>query len=325
MTNELETQPRAERPPYIKTEADRTAPYKNTELRDKLAKADEYFINQSAIKEAGHEYLEDLYQFLRDVQAIDTANPHTAEGKKLLDESLIWTEIARVRHHLYTRERNHLSNTQELSRWQGAGTAFARAVLRHLGEEKARLALASYWQVQEEMFTKEFGSLSQTELAGEFGRHKRGVLTAVAFEESLGLLDGWTFKIADKRKDAAQSIDYTLQSLDGNTFLVQLTSTNKPDAPVAACQEMTAKRKPKDLSGKEGRFWKGVNAYVINRQLQPAKVRAVYVTLSQNDINPTTGQPSAVLQQELTKSLDSVDTRGGWSDPAALSYERRPR
>ncbi|MDP3997622.1 MAG: hypothetical protein Q8P73_03950 [bacterium] len=297
-------------------------PYTIPQLREELARIGSTLDEQPLTKEDGTTYLEKLYAFLKHVGAIDNKTPNISTAKKHLDTSLIFTEIARARVGLFAGDRSRLSNTRELSRWHQESSDFLRDTVRLYGEDKSRAAIVSYWQEQEAIFTNQFQQTPSHTLRAEFERHKSGVLAAVAFEDSLRTLEGWRIKHADPKLDAGRAIDYVLESLDGNIFLVQLTSTQSPSAPIAECRMMTSK-KPKNISDKETRFWRGVNSYVPARKLDPEKVKAVFITLSQRYIDDATGTPNQTLRQELTKSLDAIDAKDiGWSDSNSLSFQR---
>lgn len=313
MPHTLEAPPDEKHPAFIEPDSNRTTPYKFAELRDILSEADSRFVDEVEVEGTSETYLTELYTFLKNISGTNASDPNISEAKKYLDESLILTEISRVRFSLYSRERSRLSNTSELSRWHGESTAAIRSVLRLYGPEKAGPALQSYWQEQETLFSRQLPGIPPQELKEEFERHKSGVLAAVAFEEALQESGGWQQLPTNAKLDAARAIDYIVRSPDENIFLIQLTSTKSPVTESGIWRAMTAKR-PKNISEKEARFWRGVNGYVTARRLNPLSVRAVFLTLPQKQFDPTTGMPSQALKKEIAIALDSIDARDlGWS------------
>lgn len=325
MTTQLEAKPEAKQPEFVTLVPERAAPYKFKELRETLEAADNKFVPRAADNAAGEAFCKELYGLLKDVSETDQKYG-VSETQKRLESATVFTEIARTRHVVYAQERSRLSNTKELARWHSETAAVILNVLRLDGSDKARGSLANFWEIERKIFTKDCPAVPPAELTAAFERHKAGVLAAVAFEESLAAaLPDWKMEPANERLDAGRAIDYKLTSLDGNTFFIQLTSTTKDDVPPADVMEFTAKQKPAHLSAKEARFWRGVNTYVLNKRLDPEKVRAAYVTLSSEYYDSVTGAPSSALEQDLKKPLDRIDATGSWSSAVATISHRLPR
>lgn len=312
----------APRPPkasrFISPEENRTAAYKPQELYEKLTTADRVFTSQTLNKTTSEEYLTELYAFMKEIDAYesDSDDPKIAELERRFNYALLRTEINRIRYQLHHNERSKLSNTRELAEWQISSTNFIRNVLRAYDFKKSISIISRYWDAQERIFTAALPGMSEKELKEQFERQKHGVLAAVALEESLSELDGWTIQPGSSKLDAERAIDYVMESSRKNTFLVQLTSTKKPGDPAVSCTQITEKQQPRSMPEKQARFWRGARHHITKRNLDRSAVRTVFVTLSQEHIDPNLGIPTDELQDELKQAFDSVDTRGGgWTPP----------
>jgi hypothetical protein len=312
-------------PQFIFPKESRTTAYKPRELYNKLVESDKAFTNQPPDKTTSQTYLEELYAFMKDIDAYesDSKDPKIAELERRFNYALIRTEINRVRHQLYHNERSKLSNTRELAEWQITTTEFIRNIRRAYDFEESSSIISQYWGAQERIFTAALPGMSDKKLKEQFERQKHGALAAVAFEESLSELDDWTMQPGSSKLDAERAIDYVIESPRKNTFLVQLTSTRESNIPAAACMQIMEKHQPSDMPEKQGRFWRGARHHIIQRNLDPSIVRTVFITLSQEHIDPNLGIPTDDLRDELEQSLDSIDARGGgWT---TASHPRLPR
>lgn len=230
-----------------------------------------------------------------------------SENDQLFIDTLYRTEMVRAWH--LRRPRDHhedFAGIQRAIEWQNKVAHYMIRMNRDLDDDK-RLTLERFWNVQHDLIASTPNNKEGVELRRLANEFHLGILRPVAVASALEQRNGWVVDTPPSTEDdAIHKVDLVALTETDHMLLVQI----KPPATQFSSLEIHSldPTRPTHSHQPELRkFWQGIHGYIRKYKLKPRLTQGVYVHLTANKIDFTTGIPHSDFAKEIAEEFAEID------------------